>query len=43
MRRTWPTRSCCAIEEKRIRGKLPKPINIGRRRVQDSEAFTAAE
>jgi hypothetical protein len=28
---------------KRIRGKLSKPINIGRRRVQDLEAFTAAE
>jgi hypothetical protein len=28
---------------KRIRGKLSKAINIGRRSFQDSEAFTAAE
>ena len=43
MRRTLPTRGCCAMKKKRIRGKLTKPTNVERRRVQESEAFTAAE
>jgi hypothetical protein len=28
---------------KRIRGKLTKPTNVGRRSVQESESITAAE
>jgi hypothetical protein len=43
MRRNCHTRECCAIEEKIIRGKLTKPINVGRRRFQELEAFTAAK
>jgi hypothetical protein len=31
------------VGDKRIRGQLTKPINVGGRRVQDSEAFKDVE